>query len=147
MNYPMRWARGHPGRWDPFGEFDDFYRTMGRWLQQGGAELAGWSLPADVEETEQNYIVHAELPGISRENVNLQLNDRDLEISGEIPEPQRSSTVRQHTRRTGQFDYRVRLPGSVDAGAVTANLSDGVLTVTLPKSSRATGQRIEITGG
>ena len=142
MTLPARWGGRHQPAQFPM---EDWFHPFGRWLERAGSELsAGWTPPADLEETENNYVVHAELPGIRRDDLSVELDDRELEIHGETPEPERSGTVRQHTRRTGTFNYRIRLPGNVDADNVTAGLSDGVLTVTLPKTTQTKGRRIEI---
>jgi HSP20 family protein len=78
-------------------------------------------------------------PGVNKDQVNIQLQDRELVISGEIPEPENGNGSRRHrsSRRTGQFELRTYLPGDVNADAVTAQLSDGILTVTVPKSEAA----------
>lgn len=145
MSFPVRRPGQQPSRCDPFAALDDIYSPLQRWLEHAGAGTSGWTPPADLEETEQNYLVHAELPGLSRENIALELDERELEIRGETPEPQRSGTLREHSRRIGQFNYRLRLPGSVDADNVSASLQDGVLTVTLPKTTQTKGRHIDIT--
>src|ERR1700761_5574260 len=107
---------------------------------------------ADLSETDDAYLVKAELPGVNKDQVNVQLQDREIVISGEIPEPETGDgkgegTRRHHgTRRTGRFELRTYLPGDVNADAVAAQLSDGILTVTIPKSEAAKPRKIEITG-
>ena len=108
-----------------------------------------WVPLADLSETDDAYVVKVELPGVNKDQVNIQLQDRELVISGEIPEPQQDGNgSRRHrsSRRTGRFEFRTYLPGDVNADAVTAQLSDGVLTVTVPKSEAAKPRKIEITG-
>jgi len=68
-------------------------------------------------------------------------------VHGEIKERERVGILRRRTRRTGQFDYRVRLPGDVDEEGIEASLEGGVLTVRVPKSERARRRRIEVKGG
>lgn len=65
-------------------------------------------------------------------------------IRGEIKEKERTGVLRRRTRRTGQFEYRVALPGPVDEEHIEANLHDGVLTVRVPKSEQARARRIEV---
>jgi len=85
------------------------------------------------------------LVGPSREFEDI--NDRELVISGEITEPQDDEgRRRRRARRTGRFEFRTTLPGDVNPEGVTANLSDGVLTVTVPKSEAARPRHVEITG-
>lgn len=106
---------------------------------------AGWAPPVDIEEQENAYVVEAELPGVKREDVNIELVGKELTITGEIKEREREGVLRRRTRRVGRFEYRVILPEEVDADGIEANLSNGVLTVRVPKSERAQRRRIEVT--
>lgn len=142
-----------PERWEPLRELEQVTDRMRRMLEQtfGGfglppqlLETAGWSPLVDIEEADDAYVVEAELPGVKREDVNIELVGNELLISGEIKEPKRKGTVRRRSRRTGRFEYRVSLPNQVDAEKIKANLAEGVLTVRVPKSERAQRRRIEI---
>jgi HSP20 family protein len=134
---------------DPAREFEDIYDRMGRLLGAAFGDMGllradgAWSPLAEVSEHDDAYLVRAELPGVSNDNVNIELHDRELAISGEVPEPQ--GRRHQTTRRSGRFEYRTYLPGDVNADQVTATLADGVLTVTLPKSEATKPRRITIT--
>jgi HSP20 family protein len=151
---PERRAATTPERWEPMSEIEQMTERMRRMLEQtfGGfgwasplTERAGWSPPVDLEETDDGYVVEADLPGVKREDVNVELVGNELMISGEAKEPERKGTLRRQTRRTGRFSYRVDLPGHVDPDKVQATLADGVLKVHVPKSERAQRRRIEIT--
>ncbi|MCK9894978.1 Hsp20/alpha crystallin family protein [Frankia sp. AgB32] len=142
------------GRWDPFREIEEAWSRMGSLLGDvaGGAGrplgvLAGAALPVDVEETDDAFVVELELPGARREDVAIDLRDNELHVSGEVREREKAGIARRRTRRFGRFEHRVTLPGEVDVEGVTASLSDGVLTVTLPKASRSQPRHIEITIG
>jgi HSP20 family protein len=143
---------------NPSREFEDIYDRMGQLMNFAfgltPAALADmpWVPLADLSETDDAYVVKAELPGVNKDQVNIQLQDREIVISGEVPEPETGDgkgdgTRRHHgTRRTGRFELRTYLPGDVNADAVAAQLSDGILTVTIPKSEAAKPRKIEITG-
>ena len=140
---------------NPSREFEDIYDRMTQLMNLafGVAPVdvteGPWIPLADVSETDDAYVVRAELPGVNKDQVNIQLQDRELVISGEIPEPENGNGHgRRHrsSRRTGQFELRTYLPGDVNADAVTAQLSDGILTVTVPKSEAAKPRKIEVTG-
>jgi HSP20 family protein len=142
---------------NPSREFEDIYDRMGQLMNFAfgltpavPADMP-WVPLADLSETDDAYVVKAELPGVNKDQVNIQLLDRELVISGEIPEPEPedgNGHRRRHrsSRRTGQFELRTYLPGDVNADAVTAQLSDGILTLTIPKSEAAKPRKIEITG-
>src|SRR5919201_4865222 len=83
---------------------------------------------------EDAWIVEAELPGVQREDVNVDGRDSELAITGEIKERERKGILRRQTRRKGEFDFRVTLPGEADAEHIDADLAEGVLTVRIPKS-------------
>jgi HSP20 family protein len=135
---------------DPSREFEDIYDRMGQLMSFAFGDLglprpgnAPWSPLAEVSETDDAYLVHVELPGIRKDQVDVQLVDRELVISGDIKESE-NGRRRRSSRRTGRFEYRTYLPGDVKADQVSAQLADGVLTVTVPKSEATKPRRIEV---
>jgi HSP20 family protein len=140
------------GRADPLGEFADIQSQMDRLLESlwtgGGPGNGGLWIPSvDIEETEDAWVVEAELPGAQQDDVNVELRDSELVIHGEIKEKERKGIIRRRTRRTGRFEYRVILPGEPDADNVDATLDGGVLTVRIPKGERNRSREIPITAG
>jgi len=126
---------------------------MRRMLEQafGGAEWSSvlseartWAPPVDIEETDEGYVIEAELPGVKREDVNIELIGDELTVTGEIKERERKGVVRRRTRRVGQFELRVVLPDRVESEKIEASLDDGVLTVRAPKAERAARRKIEV---
>ncbi len=89
-------------------------------------------------------MLEAELPGVKRDELDIELVGNEVAITGELKEKERTGVVRRRTRRTGRFDYRVTLPERVDAEQIDASLDNGVLTVLLPKSERAQRRKIAI---
>jgi HSP20 family protein len=100
-----------------------------------------------VEETDDAYVVEAELPGVHRNDVQVEASSGVLTITGEFKDRERTGILRRRTRRTGRFEFRTTLPASVNTEAITASLHDGVLTVKVPKGDEAKPRRVEITGG
>ena len=152
---PVRRSGRNQNLMNPSREFEDIYDRMGQLMNFafGGltpADLADmpWAPLGDVSETDDAYIVRAELPGVNKDQVDVQLQGGELVITGEIPRRFRAGGGRRHrsSRRTGRFEFRAYLPGDVTPEGVTAQLSDGVLTVTVPKSEAAKPRKIEITG-
>ncbi|MEV0181719.1 Hsp20/alpha crystallin family protein [Streptomyces sp. NPDC050625] len=92
------------------------------------------------------YKVECEVPGIKREDIDVEVSGRELHITGELKEREREGVLRRTTRRTGRFEYRVLLPADVKAEDVHAALADGILTVTVPKAHAAKPHHIKIEG-
>ena len=107
-------------------------------------ESVGWSPPVDIEEQDNAYVIEAELPGVQKDDVNIELVANELMITGEIKEREREGILRKRTRRIGRFEYRVRLPEQVDADNVEASLKDGVLSVRVPKREQAERRTIQV---
>lgn len=133
---PTRQEERPVERWDPFRQLEDVHRQMEAWLPL-----------VDVEETDDAWIIEADVPAAKREDITVELQGDELAIHGEIKERERVGILRRRTRRTGQFDYRVHLPGDIDEDAIRASVDSGVLTVRVPKSERARRRRIEIKAG
>jgi len=145
MTLPVRSRRRDLAGWDPLRELDELAERVNSLWETGlGGRLDSWSPLADVEEGEDAYTVEIELPGVQRDDVDVQLVDRVLTVSGEVKEKERTGILHRRTRRVGQFRYTVTLPGDVDAENVNARLHDGVLSIRVPKSAQAKPRRIAI---
>ena len=138
-------------RWEPFRELEELQERTARLLENpwtgDGMSNVVWLPPVDIEETDDAWIVEAELPGVKRDDVTVELRANELEISGEVKERERTGILRRRTRRVGEFDYRVTLPGAVDTANIEAKLDHGVLTVRIPKPEQARARRIEVGSG
>jgi HSP20 family protein len=108
-----------------------------------------WSPPVDIQETEDAYLVEADVPGVRPDDVTIDLQGNDLRIGGEygMPEQGEGEGGQQRSRRTGRFDYRLTLPGEVNSESCAADLEHGVLRLRLPKASPSTRQRIPVHTG
>jgi HSP20 family protein len=149
---PERTSRA-PDRFQPSGDaFDPLDRMRSVLDQTLGGEIASllnevraWAPPVDIEETDDAYVIEADIPGARREDVDIELEGNELSVSGEIK--QREGRFRRRTRRVGRFELRVVLPDSVDSEGVQADLDNGVLRVRVPKAERAQRRRIEVGQG
>lgn|SRR5690554_6773765 len=154
MTLPVPRHSSQPGRWDPWRELDDLQQRMTHLMSAtfGLPGLAAadhhlaWRPLADIVEHDDGYLVEVDLPGVKRSDVEVQAAGRELCISGELKEKERSGWLRTRTRRVGRFEYRTLLPQDVDSERITADLADGVLTVRAPKHEAAKPRRIQITG-
>ncbi len=149
MALPALRSKNTPDRWEPFREFEDLYSQMGQWMDSafgdGDGFLSGWSPLADLTESDDAYLVEVDLPGVKRDDINLELHGSELVVSGEVKEKEAKGERRHRSRRTGQFGYRVTLPEPVDEDKVEASLDDGVLSIRLPKTEAVKARHIEIT--
>jgi HSP20 family protein len=137
---------------EPFDDLEQMGERFRRMFDQafGGNELdsqssPGWKPIVDLEETDDGYLVEAELPGVKREDLQVELIGNELAIAGESKQRDHKGTPRKQMRRTGRFEYRVTLPDHVESDKVEAKLDDGLLTVRIPKSERAERRKIEVT--
>ena len=85
-----------------------------------------------------------DLPGVAKDDVTIDVLGRRVAVRGTRKEKERSGVMRHSTRVTGSFAYEVILPADVDEQATTAKLSNGVLTIRLPKASGAKTNRVPI---
>lgn len=133
--------------WDPMTEMSRLANEMMSILQgiSGLSPSTSAFMPAaDVEETEDAYLVEVELPGVQKGDVSIEVTGRRLSVRAERKERERVGMLRRRTRLTGQLQWEILLPGEVDADKAEATLSDGVLSLRLPKPSGERGRRIEV---
>ena len=146
MALPVLHRGKAPERWDPFRDLDEVHDRLAEVWDSGPLRaLDRWVPLADLEETDDAYVVELEVPGLARDDVDVQLDDRVLTVSGEIREKKRTGILHRRTRKVGRFHYAVTLPVEVDDEHVEASLRDGVLTVRVPKSARSRRRRIQVT--
>jgi HSP20 family protein len=139
-------------RWDPPRELEELHTRLGQLVENAltGAGLptdSVWVPLVDIEETEDAWVLEAEVPGVDKKDVNVDVRDSEIVVSGEIKEKERKGLLRRRTRPVGRFEYRVVLPGEVDADKVDASLDNGVLTLRIPKAEKTRARRIEIGEG
>jgi HSP20 family protein len=104
------------------------------------------SVPVDIEETDDQFIVELDLPNVAPEDVDVELNDNQLRVTGEIKRKERSGILRRQTRRVGEFEYVITLPGEIDPDRVDAALSEGVLSVRVGRANAGRARHIEVKG-
>jgi HSP20 family protein len=139
-----------------FPGFDSLFDQMSQMLTSTFRDVPqisvnSWSPPVDTQETDDEYVVEADLPGVRPEDVAIDLQGRELRIVGEYGTAEQAGdqgdSETQQTRRSGRFDYRITLPGEVKSESCAANLEHGVLRLRLPKASTGARQRIPVEAG
>jgi len=131
-----------------FRDFDNLYAEIDRLAQSdfgGKTGQGGWLPAADIVETDSAYAIEIELPGVRREDVDVNLNGNELVIRGEVKERKREGLFHHRTRRVGEFELRVTLPGHLREADAEASLAYGVLKVYIPKAQDTETNRITVT--
>ena len=128
-------------RWDPIRDLLVIQQHRDRFAPGP----SGWIPPIDVHETATHYVITAELPGLGRDDVHIQVHERQVQISGKrrerhVPCEQYHRIERGH----GSFSRTFELPHPVRTEEVTADSQNGVLTVLCPKAEEAGAQRIRV---
>jgi HSP20 family protein len=127
-------------RWDPIRDLLAIQQRLDRFAPG----QAGWTPPVDLLETTDAYVVIAELPGVERDDLTISLHDDGrLTLSG-VRRERGGEEYHRVERGHGTFSRTFHLPIPVDGGRISADLRDGVLTVTCPKAPDGGGRRIHI---
>ena len=126
---------------------DDLLNDSRPWFGNGGAEDRDFGLALDVEENPQAYIVRANVPGISQDDISVNIHEDVLTITGESAAENlaEDSKVLIRERRFGKFSRSLRFPTIVNGEAVAANFEHGVLSITLPKADHVKPRQIPVT--
>lgn len=134
-------------RWEPFRELDNFFRQNVSGLSRNlRGEVEQWAPTANISETEQEYLIKAELPEVKKEDVKVTLENGVLTISGERKhekERKDESEIRVESFY-GSFSRSFYLPDNVDATGVKAESRDGVLRIRVPKKTPTKSTAIDI---
>jgi HSP20 family protein len=132
-------------RWDSLGDLLALHDQIGQLI---GADAPGWTPPVDLYETAEDFVLTAELPGLARDQIEIHAEESRVVIRGarsaapraEVPCEQFHRVERGH----GRFSRAFGLPEPVEVDRVSADLKDGILTVTLPKARERAKRRVSI---
>ncbi|MAF84565.1 MAG: Hsp20/alpha crystallin family protein [Gammaproteobacteria bacterium] len=137
--------------WSPLREFEDLFSRYGsvptrRSTSGNDHEVATWRPVANISETEKEYLIKAELPEVSRDDVEVSINDGVITIKGERRMENTEENETQHRIESfyGSFARSFSLPADVDENTIQAESKDGVLKVHLPKTEVVRPKAIEI---
>lgn len=141
-------------RWNPFRELEDMQSRLNRLfgdapfprMGEDSMSFSGWSPAVDVQETDKEYLIKADLPDVKKEDVKVELLDGALTIEGERQQEKEEKGKKFHKieREYGKFLRRFALPSEVDRSKVQAEFKNGVLNVHLPKSATAKPTAVEV---
>jgi HSP20 family protein len=138
-------------RFDPFRTLFQMRRDLDRMMSEGNTSettLATglWVPPVNISETEDNYVITAELPGLNKDDIRVTYQNGVLTIEGERKMEQEEDNKNWHRveRIYGRFERSFRLPMPVQAENIRAEFKDGILTLTAPKAEEAKPKQIEV---
>jgi len=143
-------------RWNPTRDLtqmrEEMDRLFGQFLRRGEGEEATWGQglwapPVDIYETDDAFMLKAELPGFTKEDVNIEIHENRLIIRGERKRETEAKEDQYHRleRAYGRFERAFWLPTTVDAEHIQASFKNGILEMRLPKSEKAKPKQIPIT--
>ena len=141
-------------RWEPLRELNSLQSEMNRLFdtvfeqpsRASGNVLRRWMPAMDLVESADHFVLRADLPGMTEEDVNLEFEDGTLTVSGERKSEHEEENGGFHRveRSFGAFSRSLTLPQGVDADAVTASFDRGVLEIRIPKPEQRKPRKIEI---
>jgi HSP20 family protein len=142
-------------RWEPLREFSTLQNEMNRLFNTvfdspapagNGGTMRRWLPPMDLIETEDHFVLRADLPGLGEDDVNIEVEDRVLTISGERKAEHETTKEGYHRveRAFGAFSRSLTLPEGIDPEAVAATFERGVLEVRIPKPEERKPRKVSI---
>jgi HSP20 family protein len=146
-------------RWEPLREMATLQNEMNRLFgtffdtpttaMSGNGGVRRWIPAMDLVESEDHFVLRADLPGMGEGDVKLEIEDRTLTLSGErkAEHTEKGEGFYRLERATGAFSRSLTLPEGVDADAVTASFDKGVLEVRIPKPEQVKPKRVQIQVG
>jgi HSP20 family protein len=137
-------------RWNPFRDLYGMRKEMDkiftRYEDDAPTQTGAWCPAVDIYETEEKLVLTAELPGIEKENVKINLENSILTIAGErkFSDDVKNDSYHRVERSYGSFYRSFTLPSRIDNEKIEAKFKDGVLEIVLPKKEEAKPRQIEV---
>ena len=131
-------------RWDPLRDLIALHEQIG---QLGGTDAPGWTPAVDLYETAADFILTADLPGLSRDQIDISVDNDRIVIRGERvggPGDMPCEQFHRVERGHGRFSRSFALPEAIDVEHVAADLKDGILTVRIPKAKGRGTRRVNV---
>jgi len=139
---PWREMSAMPDRLDRF--LDDPFFRLGRMAEDSG--LGMWNPAVDLYEKDDYFMIKAELPGVDKNDINIDLKDRLLTLSGERTHDKEVNEENYYRRERsyGKFQRTFTLPADVDSNQIKAEFKDGVLQIEIPKPEEKKAKKVTI---
>jgi HSP20 family protein len=140
-------------RWKPFGDLVSMHSKINRLFDDAFGDLgkdhetfASWFPATDIYETKKDYVFRLEVPGLAKDDINVELNNNTLTIKGEKKEDKEVKKEDYHRVESfsGAFSRSYTLPRNVDSKKIKANMKDGILELHIPIAEEAKSKSISI---
>ena len=140
-------------RYQPWNSMDQLRREMGRMFEQHpsaeeGSSIAtsDWTPAVDIKETEKEFLIHADIPGVNPDDIDVHMEDGMLTIKGERESETKEERegYKRIERQRGSFYRRFSLPDTANADKISAKSKNGVLEISIPKQEKAQARKIEV---
>jgi HSP20 family protein len=143
-------------RWEPVRELQSIQHEMNRLFDtvfdtpaQSGTGMRRWIPPMDLVETDDHFVLRADLPGLDEGDVKIEVQDKVLTLSGErrFEHEAKKNGYFRVERGSGSFSRSLTLPDGVDSDAIAASFDRGVLEIRIPKPEERKPRRVQIAVG
>lgn len=140
-------------RYQPWNSIEQLRREMGRMLEgQSSTEetsniaTSDWVPAVDIKETDKEFIIHADIPGVDPDDIDVHMEDGMLTIKGERESETKENRegYKRVERHRGTFYRRFSLPDTANADKISAKSKNGVLEITIPKQEKAQPRKIQV---
>ena len=142
-------------RWSPFREMDSFHNRINRLFgesffpvikMEDDLDMAGWRPAADIYDNGETIVITAELPGVDKKDVKVDVKDRVLTLKGErsYENEVKEENYYRKERSFGKFQRSFTLPAEVDSEKIKADYKDGVLKIEIPKPEKEKPKKISV---
>ena len=140
-------------RYQPWNTMEQLRREMGRMFEQHpsaeeGSSIAtsDWTPAVDIKETEKDFVIHADIPGVDPDNIDVHMENGMLSIKGERESETKEERegYKRVERQSGAFYRRFSLPDTADADKISAQSKHGVLEITIPKQEKVQARKIPV---
>jgi HSP20 family protein len=139
-------------RWDPFQESEAFFNRLMpgrviRWPSLENVQKTDWTPSANISETENEYVIRAELPAIKKEDVQVMIDNGVITIKGERKQQKEEKNEKYHRVESfyGNFERSFSLPDDVNTDSIKCDSKEGILTVHIPKAAQKKSKPLQIT--
>ena len=141
-------------RWDPITEMRRMQENVNRlwrnfYPDAEGQEMENWAIPLDVVQEGDNFVIHASLPGVSPDDIDVSIEDNVLTVKGhtKVERERKEGNYLMRERRTGSFHRSLRLPDTVDTEKAQPYYEHGVLTISIPKAESKKARHLKVGTG